>query len=350
SLLPPILAAVVALSSARPPPLAPSARPEEEEEEFGVRPRNSARAPPPLSRHRFRRRFRRRSRRRRPRTPPASRRRSATATAHPRDRRGGGDQSALLGAAGAAFAVSGGGLDYAGLDISGQDFSGGNYKGKDFTQTIVKAATFAKSNLQGCRFYKAYLVSSSLCSVTCTFKDWGSLSKTGTSSHRFGTPIAKTNPKTMNRQVNADFSGSDARGASFEDTSMDGTNLRDINAAGSYFGQSLLYVASLEGGDFTDAQVPVKTQVLVCEREDVRGTNLTVRGEGRGPGWGGERRMATRIRRPLVGCLGGGGSPERAEAVVSVGATVRKREFAMPEIGDAWSSSHRALRRIVVWG
>ena len=33
-----------------------------------------------------------------------------------------------------ALGVSGGGLDYANLDISGQDFSGGNYKGKDFTQ------------------------------------------------------------------------------------------------------------------------------------------------------------------------------------------------------------------------
>jgi hypothetical protein len=33
-----------------------------------------------------------------------------------------------------AGAVSGGGLDYAGTDITGQDFSKGNYKGKDFTQ------------------------------------------------------------------------------------------------------------------------------------------------------------------------------------------------------------------------
>ena len=31
-------------------------------------------------------------------------------------------------------AVSGGGLDYANLDITGQDFSNGKYKGKDFTQ------------------------------------------------------------------------------------------------------------------------------------------------------------------------------------------------------------------------
>lgn len=34
----------------------------------------------------------------------------------------------------ASLAVSGGGLDYANLDITGQDFSKGNYKGKDFTQ------------------------------------------------------------------------------------------------------------------------------------------------------------------------------------------------------------------------
>jgi hypothetical protein len=58
-------------------------------------------------------------------------------------------------------AVSGGGLDFAGLDISGQDFSNKNvnaYKGKDFTQVIAKGTNFAGSNLQGCRFYKAYLV------------------------------------------------------------------------------------------------------------------------------------------------------------------------------------------------
>lgn len=59
----------------------------------------------------------------------------------------------------ASLAVSGGGLDYANLDITGQDFSNNSYKGKDFTQVIAKGTKFAKSNLQGCRFYKAYLVS-----------------------------------------------------------------------------------------------------------------------------------------------------------------------------------------------
>jgi hypothetical protein len=33
-----------------------------------------------------------------------------------------------------ALGVSGGGLDYANLDITSQNFSNGNYKGKDFTQ------------------------------------------------------------------------------------------------------------------------------------------------------------------------------------------------------------------------
>jgi uncharacterized protein YjbI with pentapeptide repeats len=57
-----------------------------------------------------------------------------------------------------SHAVSGGGLDFANLDITGKAFSNGNYKGKDFTQVIAKGTTFANSNLQGCRFYKAYLV------------------------------------------------------------------------------------------------------------------------------------------------------------------------------------------------
>ena len=34
----------------------------------------------------------------------------------------------------ACGAVSGGGMDYANLNLTGQDFANGNYKGKDFTQ------------------------------------------------------------------------------------------------------------------------------------------------------------------------------------------------------------------------
>jgi len=129
-----------------------------------------------------------------------------------------------------AYAVSGGGLDYAGLDITGQDFSSNNYKGKDFTQVIAKGTNFAKSNLQGCRFYKSYL-------------------------------------------VNADFHGADISGASLEDTSMDGANLKDAIAKGSYFSKSILDVATVENADFTDAQFPPKVTPLLCEREDMKGTN-----------------------------------------------------------------------------
>ncbi len=54
---------------------------------------------------------------------------------------------------------------------------------------------------------------------------------------------------------------------------MDDANLKNIIAVGSYFGQSLLDVKTMEGGDFTDAQIPIKTLKLVCEREDVMGSN-----------------------------------------------------------------------------
>ena len=130
-----------------------------------------------------------------------------------------------------ASAVSGGGMDYAGIDITGKDFSNSkDYKGKDFTQVIAKGTNFSGSNLQGNRFYKAFL-------------------------------------------VNTNFEGADLRGASLEDTSMDGANLKNANAAGSYFSASLLDVATAEGADFTDASIPPKTLALFCARDDVKGTN-----------------------------------------------------------------------------
>ncbi|GFH43859.1 hypothetical protein CTEN210_00332 [Chaetoceros tenuissimus] len=131
-----------------------------------------------------------------------------------------------------ANAVSGGGLDYANLDITGQDFSNNSktYKGKDFTQVIAKGTNFSGSNLQGCRFYKAFL-------------------------------------------VNTNFEGADLRGAALEDTSMDGANLKNAIASGTYFSASLLDVATAENADFTDASIPPKTLARFCDREDVKGTN-----------------------------------------------------------------------------
>jgi hypothetical protein len=62
---------------------------------------------------------------------------------------------------------------------------------------------------------------------------------------------------------------------------MDNANLKSINAAGAYFGQSLLDVKSLENGDFTDAQIPQKTLLQICEREDVKGTNPVTKADTR---------------------------------------------------------------------
>eukprot|EP00978_Attheya_sp_CCMP212_P007338 scaffold17066_cov44-Attheya_sp.AAC.1 len=54
---------------------------------------------------------------------------------------------------------------------------------------------------------------------------------------------------------------------------MDGANLKAVNAVGTYFSKSLLDVKSVENADFTKAQIPEKTQIWLCEREDVKGTN-----------------------------------------------------------------------------
>jgi len=131
-----------------------------------------------------------------------------------------------------SFAVSGGGLDYAGLDISNQDFSKGNYKGKDFTQVLARNTNFAGSNLAGCRFPKAYL-------------------------------------------INANYEGADIRGVSFEGTNLESVNLKSAIASGAYFGETVLEVSSIENADFTDAQFPPKTLAQMCERPDMKGTNPT---------------------------------------------------------------------------
>jgi hypothetical protein len=54
---------------------------------------------------------------------------------------------------------------------------------------------------------------------------------------------------------------------------MDGASLKNTNAAGSYFGNSILDVATVENADFTDAQFPAKVLPLLCERSDMVGIN-----------------------------------------------------------------------------
>jgi len=54
---------------------------------------------------------------------------------------------------------------------------------------------------------------------------------------------------------------------------MDGVSLKDAQLQGVYFGQSLIDVQSMENADFSDASIPTKTLPLVCDRDDVKGTN-----------------------------------------------------------------------------
>jgi len=75
--------------------------------------------------------------------------------------------------------------------------------------------------------------------------------------------------------VKTDFTNADIRGASLEDTSMDEASLKNTIAVGAYFSKSVLDAATIENADFTDAQIPTKTQILLCEREDAKGTNPT---------------------------------------------------------------------------
>ena len=56
-----------------------------------------------------------------------------------------------------AFAVSGGGLDYATKNLKEDDFTGRNEKGKDFTQCDAAGVKFRTANLDGTRFYRAKL-------------------------------------------------------------------------------------------------------------------------------------------------------------------------------------------------
>ena len=79
--------------------------------------------------------------------------------------------------------------------------------------------------------------------------------------------------KTKNSLVRTDFTGADLRGASLEDTSMDEASLKNAVAVGAYFSKSVVDADSIENADFTDAQIPTKTQLLMCERPDAKGTN-----------------------------------------------------------------------------
>lgn len=120
--------------------------------------------------------------------------------------------------------------DFAKLDISGKDFSGQDLSGKDFTGVLAKNTNFRNSNLQGSQFINANL-------------------------------------------VNADFSGADVQRASFEGSTLDGAVFKDVTAQRALFTASILDVGSLENADLTDSLWPSKLRIMICDIDELKGTN-----------------------------------------------------------------------------
>jgi uncharacterized protein YjbI with pentapeptide repeats len=129
-----------------------------------------------------------------------------------------------------AFAVSGGGKDYANKDLREEDFSGKSEKGKDFTQCDASSVKFRNAELSGTRFFRAKL-------------------------------------------VNTDFTGANLVSSSLEDTDLAGAIFEDANLQGAYFSVGIADAASLSGADFTDAQMPDFAMKKLCQRTDIDGTN-----------------------------------------------------------------------------
>lgn len=120
--------------------------------------------------------------------------------------------------------------DFAGQDISGRDFSAQDLSQKDFTAVLAKNTNFHNSNLQGATFVKANL-------------------------------------------VNADFSGADLRGATFVDAVLDGSSLKDARAERAVFSASILDIGNLENADLTDSLWPSKLRIMLCDMDELKGTN-----------------------------------------------------------------------------
>ncbi|CAE8625311.1 unnamed protein product, partial [Polarella glacialis] len=139
-----------------------------------------------------------------------------------------------LGALGAAAvgvkagrAISGGGQDFASVDLTGKSFKQGKFDAKDFSGSMAKNLDFTKSSFRGCRFYKADLTGS-------------------------------------------DFSNSDLSGATLEAANLSSVNFEGANLEGSYFSDTILDAKNFKGAVFTDALIPQKIAEMMCQREDVQ--------------------------------------------------------------------------------
>jgi hypothetical protein len=127
-------------------------------------------------------------------------------------------------------AISGGGLDYAGQQLSGQDLSRQKLTQKDFSGAICRGTSFAEADLSGARFFKADL-------------------------------------------TEANLHDAQLIGASLEQAVLRGSVFQNAVLRATYWTESVLQIGDLKNSDWTDALLEPSWQVKLCAREDAQGTN-----------------------------------------------------------------------------
>jgi uncharacterized protein YjbI with pentapeptide repeats len=129
-----------------------------------------------------------------------------------------------------ALAISGGGLDYAGQQLSEQDLSHRKLSQKDFSGSTCRKTNFSGSDLSGARFFKADL-------------------------------------------TEANFENAQLIGASLEQTVLRGSNFQNAVLRSTYWTESVLTIANIENTDWTDALLEPTWQMKLCSRSDAKGMN-----------------------------------------------------------------------------
>ena len=130
----------------------------------------------------------------------------------------------------AAHAISGGGLDYAGQQLSGMDMSGGKYAGLDFSGSRCRGTNFRGADLSRVRFFKADL-------------------------------------------AEADLTDANLTGASVEQAVLRDAILHNAVLQSTYWTETVLEVKDIENSDWTDALLQPFVQSRLCKRADAKGTN-----------------------------------------------------------------------------
>lgn len=120
--------------------------------------------------------------------------------------------------------------DFAGKNISNQDFSGQDLSGRDFTKAVATNTKFVGANLEGAIF------------------------------------------KNTNLEK-ADFSNANLQKADLTDAILDGSIFKEVTAQKATLSKTILDIGDLENVDFTSAIWPSKWRIMICDMDELKGTN-----------------------------------------------------------------------------